>query len=323
MAQEPGGSLPQVAPSPTGHDLVVARAKESFSSLSLKGSDLHAEPPLPGGKGVNDKFIRELWQLRWRPSDPIDLYVILPRGVVKPPVVLYLYGFPSKTDRFKNDRYCERVVRNGAAAVGFVSALTGYRTEHRPPKQWFVSELQESLATSVHDVQMILNYLDSRGDLDMTRVGMFGQGSGGAIAILAAAADSRLKVLDLLDPWGDWPHWLAKTEIVPEQERPEYLRPDFLKRLEPLEPVSCLTQLRTRRIRIQFVGDSGESKEAVRKLEAAAPSTTSVVRYQSSVAFRSAVGDGGLFQWIATALQRHLETKTASKNLTSKTNPAN
>src|ERR1022692_4628664 len=76
---------------------------------------------------------------------------------------------------------------------GFVSALTGQRYHDRPMKEWFVSELPEALGSSVHDVQMILNYLADRNDLDMTRVGMYGQGSGGTIAILAASADPRLK----------------------------------------------------------------------------------------------------------------------------------
>ncbi len=61
-------------------------------------------------------------------------------------------------------------------------------------KEWFVSELQESLVESTHDVQMIINYLSTRGDLDMDRVGMFGQGSGGAIAILAAPWTRELKL---------------------------------------------------------------------------------------------------------------------------------
>ena len=62
-------------------------------------------------------------------------------------------------------------------------ALTGQRYHDRPMKEWFVSELRESLATSAHDVQMVLNYLASRGDVDMNRVGMFGDGSGASIAI--------------------------------------------------------------------------------------------------------------------------------------------
>jgi cephalosporin-C deacetylase-like acetyl esterase len=83
-------------------------------------------------------------------------------------------------------------------------------------KESFLSELQECLATSAHDVQMVLNYLAARGDLDMSRVGMFGQGSRAGIAILASAADPRIKVLDVLDPWGDWPTWISTSPYCAE-----------------------------------------------------------------------------------------------------------
>jgi hypothetical protein len=309
---------PQIALTPSG-DVTLLRAKESFSSLSLKDSDLHAEPPLLGEKEETKTFIRELWQVRWRPNDPIDLYVIRPVGVKNPPVVLYLYGFPTDTNRFKDDGYCQRVVQNGAAAVGFVSALTGHRGEYRPPKQWFISELPESLATTVHDVQMVLNYLDSRGDLDMGRVGMFGQGSGGAIAVLAAASDSRLKALDLLDPWGDWPDWLAKAGMVPQQERADYLKPDFLKALEPLEPVHFLPELKSPGLRIQFVEENGEPKEAVQKLEAAAPSSAKLIHYHDGLQFRSAVAGGNLFVWITGELKSQKDAKMQPKEVTAQT----
>ena len=302
---------PQLVMTPSG-DVALARAKESFSSLDLKDSDLHADAPLLGSREQTKTFIRELWQVRWRPNDAIDLYVIRPVGVTKPPVVLYLYGFPTETDRFKDDGYCARVTQNGVAAVGFVSALTGHRSEFRPPKEWFVSELPESLATSVHDVQMILNYLESRGDLDMNRVGMFGQGSGGAIAILAAAADSRLKALDLLDPWGDWRDWLAKAPIISEEQRANFLKADFLKQLEPLEPMRVLPELKSRSVRMQFVDANGEPKEAVEKIKAAAPSSAKVIQYHDAMQFRGAVAGGGLFVWIAGELKPQKETKAVT-----------
>jgi hypothetical protein len=315
-AQEPS-SGPELVASPSGKGVNLARSKESFSSLSLKDSNLQADPPILGGKAETGAFIRELLQVRWRPNDPIDLYVIRPRAAKKPPVVLYLYGFPSDTDRFKDDRYCERVTRGGAAAVGFVSAFTGQRSEHRSPKEWFVSQLPEALATTVHDIQMVLNYLDSRGDLDMSRAGILGQGSGGAIAILAAAADPRLKVLDLLDPWGDWPDWLATAPIVPREEQGSYLKPDFLKRLEPLEPVRFLPELKTRSLRIQFVDEYGESQEAVHKIEAVAPRTAIVRHYATALELRNATADGGLFKWISRELipqkEADQEAKTGSK----------
>src|SRR5262249_23780817 len=157
--------------------------REDWTAITLDRSHLVPDRPVLGEKYdlPGNTFIRELYQVVWRPGDPIDLYVVLPKGVQKPPVVLYLYSYPQDTERFKNDHWCASTTAGGYAAVGFVSALTGHRTEHRPPKEWFVSELQEALATSTHDVQMIVNYLGTREDLDMEHLGMLGQGSGGAI----------------------------------------------------------------------------------------------------------------------------------------------
>jgi acetyl esterase/lipase len=320
-----GQGEPPAAPSsgvelrPSENGLVLARAKESFSTLSLEGSDLQPRPPLSGGKGQTPEFARELLRLQWRPNDPIDLYVIRPLGVKNPPVVLYLYGFPSEMDRFRDDRYCGRLVMNGAAAVGFLSANTGYRAEHGALNKWFVSELPESLAMTVHDVQLILNYLATRGDLDMSRVGMFGQGSGGAIAILAAAADPRLKALDLLNPWGDWPDWLAKSGVVPKDERDRYVKPDFLKQVEPLDPVHYLPALKSPAIRIQFWDDeNGGSKETVAKLESAAPANAKVIHYPNGRAMYAVSSNGRMFEWLANTLKSPAETKQA----TAKTPPA-
>jgi len=281
------------------------RADEDWNSLALSPGTLHAEGPVPGGKDGQPEFTRELWQVQWRQTDPIDLYVIRPRGVEKPPAILYLYSYPSETDRFKDDGYCRRVTADGFAAIGFVSALTGQRYHTRPMKQWFVSELQESLVTSVHDVQMILNYLSTRGDVDMDRVGMFGQGSGGTIALLAAAVDPRIKALDVLDPWGDWPDWLAKSPRVPDEERANYLNPEFLKRVAPFDPVQWLPKLKTQFIRIQDVVDDPITPAICKKqIESAAAQTTAqIVKYDGAEALRNASSDGKLFRWIKDQLR--------------------
>ena len=178
---------------------------EDWTDLTLAHSKLHPEPPVVGEKVDTPRFTRELLQVQWRQGDPLDLYIIKPKGVANPPVVLYLYSYPSDTNRFRDDRYCERLTAGGVAAVGFVSALTGHRYQNRPMKQWFVSELQESLATSVHDVQMILSFLATRDDLDLNKVGMFGAGSGGTIAILAASVDPRSRPSTYLIPGATGP----------------------------------------------------------------------------------------------------------------------
>jgi hypothetical protein len=280
--------------------------RENWASLSVKGSELRPELPLVAQVDEQEKFTRTLVSLKWRPGDPIDVYVVVPKDVKRSPAILYLYGYQEDTDRFKDDRWCERVTSGGVAAVGFVSAMTGHRFHDRPLKQWFVSELQESLGSTVHDVKFILDYLDARGDIDMSRIGMFGQGSGATIAILAAAADPRIKAIDLLEPWGDWPVWLAKSSVVQEDpEKNRYIKKDFLDRVAPLDPVKWLPSLKSKQIRMQQVADNDSNPlQCQDRLRNAAPKQAQVTRFDSVAEMTTMEGGGRLFDWIKEQLRK-------------------
>ena len=284
---------------------LTPKVMEDFSTPALTSSTaLDSIQSLELGRDDDPSFTREVTRVQWRPGDPIDLYIVKPVGVKKPPVILYLFDYPTETDQYHRREFCRLVTKEGFAAVGFVGALTGQRYHDRPMKEWFVSELRESLSTSAHDVQMILNYLATRGDVDMDRVGMFGDGSGATIAILTAAVDPRIKTLDLLDPWGDWPDWIAKSTRIPEKERPDYLKPEWLAGAAPLDPVKWLPELRTQKVRIQFVKMVGITPvESQQKMEAAVPANAQIVHYDDSEAFRSAVSDGSGFSWIKRQMQ--------------------
>lgn len=277
--------------------------QEDWTSPALTTSHLQPVRPIEFVTD-NPRYTVELLQVQWRWGDPIDLYVIKPKEVKKPPVILYLYGYPTNTDIFKRTDYQQLVTRDGFAAVGFVSALTGHRYHDRPMKEWFLSELQESLATSAHDVQMVLNYLAQRDDLDMNRVGMFAQGSGASIAILASAVDPRIKVLEALDPWGDWPTWIATSPFVPQDEKADYLKPEFLKKVAPLEPLEWLRKIQAKKFRLDNEMFEADTPDTVKeKLRAAAPAGTSVTIYKNMEEFKEAFRDGKNLQWIQRELQ--------------------
>ncbi len=265
-------------------------------------NDLKIHEALLGERDVYPTFTREMIQLTWRAGDPINLFLLLPKGQAKPPVILYLYSFPTDTDRFMNDDFCKFLTQGGVAAAGFVSALTGQRYHNRPMKQWFISELPEAMADSVEDVHMMLNFLAAKGDVDMTRVGMFGEGSGGAIAILAAAADPRIKALDLVDPWGDWPDWLPKSGLVPSEERADYLKPEFLKKVAPLDPVQWFGQVKVP-VRLQYLSDPVVTPQIARdRITAAAPKQTKIISHDDAKAQYKAARLK-FFDWVKAELQ--------------------
>jgi hypothetical protein len=278
--------------------------QEDWGSLQIGTSRLEPEPPVVGEVDDEPNFTRVLVQVKWRPGDPIDLWIILPKGVKNPPAVLYLYGADQDTSRFRDNNWCQRVSGGGVAAVGFVAALTGPRFHDRPMKQWFISELQESLGSTVHDVRFILDYLAERHEVAMSRIGMFGEGYGGAIAILAAAADTRIKAVDTLDPWGDWPKFLAESPVVQEDpDHARYVKPEFLKQVANLDPVKWLPELKVP-VRIQQIHQN-EAMPLVCKddIKAAAPKQAETLRFEGPTDLAKKEGRGILFEWMKERLQ--------------------
>ena len=295
------GAAPNDKKADLPRDVKVFAAPSGENWTVLKDLKTGLQPPEAAVLQRDEQpgFVRELVRVQWRINDPIDLWIMRPKVTGKVPMILYLYGYPDNSNRFHDNGWCKRATAEGFAAVGFVSALTDYRYKARPMKQWFVSELAESLGSSVHDVQLILNYLADRGDMDMDHVGMFGMGSGATIAILAADADSRIKTLDLLDPWGDWPDWLRDSPAVPNDERSKYLTPEFLRSVATLEPVAHLPSLKTQSLRLQqTLSEPVTSKIAKERIAAAAPLRTTLVKYQNAEDLLKAWKVAGLSGWI-------------------------
>jgi hypothetical protein len=306
---------PASAPAETSQDSQrFSAAAEDWTTPSLKKGALQPITPLIADTEDHPGYVVQLIQVQWRPADPIDLYVIRPEGVAKPPVILWLYGYPAQTEQFQDEDFQKLSTKGGFAVVGFLSALTGHRFHDRPMSMWFVTELQESLATSAHDVQMVLDYLATREDLDTSRVGLFGQGSGASIGILAAAVDSRIQVLDTLDPWGDWPEWMSESTLIPEEERSFMTKPEFLKKVAPLDPLLWLPKVGGRSFRLQDSEFVRTTPQVCReKLRAVLPPTAVSVSYKTQADFQAVADGGKLLEWIKGQLREEPKPLDASK----------
>jgi len=269
---------------------------------------LEPRPPFLVQSDDRPEFVRDLFRLQWRAGDPIDVWLMRPKAAgklpEKAPVILYLYSYDDTSDHFRDNEWCKRVTADGYAAVGFVSALTDYRFRNHGLSKWFVSELAESLGSTTHDVQLILNFLAQRGDIDMSRVGMFGLGSGATIAILAAQADARISTLDILEPWGDWPNWVSGSAIVPQEERSKYQSKEFLNSIAALDPVLYLPRLQTPNVRLQLVLNGQITPPTARERIGAATSLrATIVKYQSPEDLFKAWQTAGLSGWIKQQLR--------------------
>lgn len=307
-AAKPAGAIPVAQAEAKGskaNEEDKASDKNYKALLTREYTVVTKQAPIPVESVPVPKtsFIREWYRVEWRAQDPFYLYVIRPKGVAKPPVILYLPSFPDDTELFLNNTWCDLAVRGGYATVGFVGNVTGHRTRYRLLKEWFVSEMPEALTSTTHDVQMILDYLATRGDLDMDHVGMFGNGSGAAIAILASVVDARIKVLDLQAPWGDWKTWLSESKVVPEDERAKYVKPEFLANVSPLDPVTWLPKIQAKSVRIEDIrGNKAMPDHAQEKLEAAAPDFALINQYGNGRAFLATQAPISVLEWVKSQL---------------------
>jgi len=141
-------------------------------------------------------------------------------------------------------------------------------------------------------------------------VGFYGQGSGGAIALLAAGADARISVLDLLNPWGDWPDWIRDSAQIPDEERAPLLRPEFLKGVSGLDPVLYMPNLRLKALRIQQVMDDFVTPASARdRIAAAIEGHGQLARYKDSIAHRDAWQACRISGWIREKMRPSDESR--------------
>ena len=303
----PRVGLAQQFDTPDASSFVSAvRPPETWLPLLADRTQFDSAHPVKGEMDVRPGFTRELLRVEWSIGDPIDLYIVRPANTARPPVVLFLYSWPSGTDRFRNDAWCRTVAQHGFAAVGFVSALTGQRYHDRPWKEWFVSELPEVLGKSVHDVRLQLDYLGTRADLDIDHAGIFGQGSGGTVALLTASVEPRLKAIDVIDPWADWPDWYGASPIVPDWQRVRYVTEDFQKRVSSFEPIRFLPALDGRSLRLQESTLNPSTPAVAReKLRNALPKGANYTLYKDETEYRlRAMADGKILDWLQALLAK-------------------
>jgi hypothetical protein len=131
--------------------------------------------------------------------------------------------------------------------------------------------------------------------------------------------------MDTLDPWGDWLTWLKMSTFVPASERAEYVKPEFLSRVAPLDPIDWMAKVQAKKFRLQqrsFEYETpGESKET---LQAAAPPGAVVAFYRTPKEFANAQGEDTerSLDWIKAELRSLPQTgsKESAVTVTKKSN---
>ena len=117
-------------------------------------------------------------------------YLRRPKGVEKPPVVIFNNGFEGVKEEShqRTDRYLAR----GLATISWDGPGRGEAWEDLPMS-----------GENGPPVAAIIDYLETRDDVDGTRVGVSGPNRGGFAGVKAAAYEPRIKALAVASPGYD------------------------------------------------------------------------------------------------------------------------
>ena len=187
------------------------------STFHLLKSTL-AIDPLPLNADVLDSQIfagysRQKLQFDGFDREKISAYLALPNEVVNPPVVILLHGLTqSKEQWWLNGgpwsfptKHREVLLKKGFAVLAIDARNHGERkmsNDFQDPYTYlsksYVHAYSRMVLETAMDVSRVIDYLNTRSDVDTNRIGLMGFSMGGNIAWAAAAIDNRVKSLVIM-----------------------------------------------------------------------------------------------------------------------------
>lgn len=143
--------------------------------------------------------------------------LLRPIGVEKPPVVLFLHGLGGKKE---DSRLMAPLLGSrGYAVFGLDAALHG---ERKVPEEDIMSPrgrvMYDGFIQTVVDYRRAMDYLESRDDVDASRIGLIGASMGAIMGSIVAAVDKRVDAALLVVGGGDW-LGIVQTSTHPAAER--------------------------------------------------------------------------------------------------------
>lgn len=197
---------------------------------------------------VEDAALFSVEQLSFAGMDGerVPATLVRPFGVERPPCVLFLHGLGG--DRTQARMASVLLISQGVAVLGIDAALHGERAvpgisfaEMGPE----LAAVDGPLVRTVVDNRRAIDYIESREDLDSSRIVLVGASMGGILGSIVTAVDERVGAALLLVAGGSW------SAILLESEHPvaQRLRAAGLAEGESLahvEPVNFIRQVSPR-----------------------------------------------------------------------------
>ena len=173
--------------------------REEFRRLLTTGRAAAPLNPQPLSK--NEVGNNRVERVRFTPEAGQDAIALIyrPKAEGRYPTVIVQHFLGGTKDSFYIAPLLNRLAERGYLAVAIDGRYRGERQNGKPLEAAMLESLRTGkghpwLLDTTYDVLRLLDYLETRGDVDAKRIGMTGISEGGVITWMAAAADERIRV---------------------------------------------------------------------------------------------------------------------------------
>ncbi|MGH7959138.1 MAG: alpha/beta hydrolase family protein, partial [Opitutaceae bacterium] len=177
----------------------VRRSAERLAGIQIQGGD---SVPVFVGRYRRDRYAVEMYVLQGEAGYVVPLLLFVPEGTGKRPAVIYVHP-KGKTAKAAVGGEVERLVRGGYIVAVPDVAGTG-ETQNTRGNQTRLQYVAITMGRSMvglqaGDVMRVRRFLQSRAGLDVGPIGAVGIGNMGSAVVHAAALDTAIKGLVLVD----------------------------------------------------------------------------------------------------------------------------
>ncbi|MCD6351019.1 MAG: alpha/beta fold hydrolase, partial [Armatimonadetes bacterium] len=238
-----GGQAPagQVQADKTTPDPAWQERLELMSYDATQPLNVTTQPPVEGALVQEERFSFDSPNGGRAPG-----LLLRPKKEAKPGVVLFLHGLGgSKDDAVFVAPF---LASRGWATLALDAADHGERKKEGEP---FFSPTTGSgyryVVQTVVDYRRAIDYIETRDDLDASRIGLLGASMGAIVGTMVAAVDERVDASLLVVGGGDWRRFVDTCQHPAVAEVRERLKDtEFAHQLELIDPVTYVAHISPR-----------------------------------------------------------------------------
>lgn len=176
----------------------------------------------------------------------VEAELILPRDAIRPVPVVIILHYWGAHDFSIEMRLANELLSRG---IGAAFVPLPYHMKRTPPGMISgtyallpsIEHLKTGITQSVFDVKRLIDYLESRTDVDHTRIGITGISLGGVLSSLVYGVEPRIQVASVMMGGGDFSYLIWHSSITLETRNAfrnngvtEPILHEQLKSVEPL-----------------------------------------------------------------------------------------